>query len=170
MFLTTTIATYKVFLPALVFTATLETVKNGLSHNGSALQDIWVPLAAAILIFLLTAAIAHPLTLLFAKRKEEAVRRVMWSCIVLGNSNTMALLVMQSLCDSFAPLNHDPKCVVRSTGFASLYITVVTLFTVSSGNQRILFLLTLSVSLSSCRTFSDVITHTRMRIEVDHNI
>ncbi|CDF34929.1 unnamed protein product [Chondrus crispus] len=36
---------------------------------------------------------------------------------------------MQSLCDSFAPLNHDPKCVVRSTGFASLYITVVTLFT-----------------------------------------
>lgn len=120
------------FLPALVFTSILETVNHGLTGTAGALQDVWVPLATAVLIFIVTAVIAHPLTLLLARDKEEVVRRVMWTCIVLGNSNTLALLVMQSICDSFSPLKEDPSCVVRSAGYASLYITIVTLFTVRS--------------------------------------
>lgn len=134
--LTNATATYKVFLPAFVFTATFETVSHGLSENSGG-RSIWVPIAVAFFIFLFSVAIAFPITLVLARGKEEAVKRVMWSCIVLGNWNTMALLVMQSLCGAISPLSEDPKCMVKSTGFASLYITVISLLTVSPHRREI---------------------------------
>lgn len=125
-------AVYKIFLPALVLASILETVDHGLTGNIGSLQEVWVPLAAGVLIFIITAIVAHPPTLLLVNGKEEAVRRVIWICIVLGNSNTVELLVMQSICDSFSPLKEDPTSLVRSTGYASFYIAIRTIFTVRS--------------------------------------
>lgn len=76
--------------------------------------------------------LALPLTRIIAKDKEEAVRRTVFVCLVLGNANTMPLLVMQSLCSEFVPLQFDDKCYTQAMGYASLFMTVVNIVAVRS--------------------------------------
>lgn len=120
------------FLPALVFSSVIKTVTYATSGRGGTLQDVWVPITAAALIFIVAAVVTFPVVRFLLKEKEEFVRRAIWISLVLGNSNTLPLLVMNSICDCFEPLSTDPECLVRATGFSSLYTIVFTILTVST--------------------------------------
>lgn len=109
---------------------TIVTVKVH-ANDTTVLQDLWVPVALAFSVFLITLLIALPVTALVAARKEVAVRRAMFLCAMLGNSNTMPLLVMQSLCHSFTPLRDNNRCYATGVEYASLYMTVVNMVAVS---------------------------------------
>lgn len=95
------------------------------------MQELWVPTALAIAVFLVSSLVALPLTRIIAKNKEDAVKRTVFVCLVLGNANTMPLLVMQSLCSEFAPLQFDGKCFTQAMGYASLFMTIVNIVAVS---------------------------------------
>lgn len=133
-------ALYKLFIPSLIFGSVLDTVHNAIQQaneadgDPAALQDLWFPIVLAFAVFLVSGLIAFPLTYLVARRKEEAVRRAIFICLTLGNANTMPLLVMQSLCNTFEPLQEGGKCYTRSMGYASLYITIVNIVTVSANS------------------------------------
>lgn len=58
---------------------------------------------------------------IIARNKEEAVRRVIFACIMLGNAGNMPMLILQSLCDNFAPLRQQPNCLTTSAGVTSLF-------------------------------------------------
>ena len=58
------------------------------------------------------------------------MRRAIFACLILGNANSMPLIVMQSLCDTFPPLQQGGKCYVKSMGYASLFMTVVNIVAV----------------------------------------
>eukprot|EP00178_Gracilaria_changii_P024990 TRINITY_DN759_c0_g1_i3.p1 TRINITY_DN759_c0_g1~~TRINITY_DN759_c0_g1_i3.p1 ORF type:complete len:330 (+),score=41.32 TRINITY_DN759_c0_g1_i3:727-1716(+) len=124
-------AVYLLFIPSLVFGSILETTHSALKSlrlnqgDASALQEIWVPVALAFLIYIITAFIAFPITRLIAREKQEAVKRAIFACLILGNANTMPLLVMQSLCQTFPPLQESQSCYAKSMGYASLFLTVV---------------------------------------------
>lgn len=85
-----------------------------------------------MVLSLLACVIAFPVTWVIASGKDELVKRAIFMCLVLGNSNSMALLIMQSLCDTYQPLGNVPKCVTRSTTYSTLFILPVTVLTVSS--------------------------------------
>ncbi|CAN8076853.1 unnamed protein product [Agarophyton chilense] len=124
-------AVYLLFIPSLVFGSILETTHSALMSvqqtggNASSLQEIWVPVALALIVYLITAFIAFPITRLVARHKQEAVKRAIFACLILGNANTMPLLVMQSLCETFPPMQTAPQCYAKSMGYASLFLTVV---------------------------------------------
>lgn len=121
-----------------MFGSVLDTVYNAAQRanssvdDSSAMQELWVPIALAITVLALTAIVAFPVTRIIAANKEEAVRRAIFACIMLGNANTMPLLVMQSLCSEFSPFQFDGKCFIQSMGYASLFMTVVNMIAVCS--------------------------------------
>lgn len=131
-------ALYRLFIPCLVFGSVLDTVYNAAQRanssvgDSSAMQELWVPVVLAITVFVVTAIVAFPLTRIIAANKEEAVRRAIFACLILGNANTMPLLVMQSLCSEFSLMQFDGKCFTQSMGYASLFMTVVNIFAVCS--------------------------------------
>eukprot|EP00178_Gracilaria_changii_P004431 TRINITY_DN1711_c0_g1_i2.p1 TRINITY_DN1711_c0_g1~~TRINITY_DN1711_c0_g1_i2.p1 ORF type:complete len:396 (-),score=42.94 TRINITY_DN1711_c0_g1_i2:1184-2371(-) len=122
---------YKIFFPALVFVAMLSTVQNALKHSADAealgsAQELWVPLCFSVIISLAMIIVAYPLTILLARNKSECTRRAIFMCIVLGNSNSMPLLIMQSLCDGYQPLSSNEQCFMKATAYGTLYISFVT--------------------------------------------
>lgn len=124
------------FIPALVFGSILHTAHSAIetlitSRDSVALQQIWVPVALAFLVFGMAAVFAYPITKLIASGKQEAVQRAVFACLVLGNANVMPLLVMQSLCATFPPLMSTPHCYDKSMGYASLFLTVINIISVS---------------------------------------
>lgn len=127
---------YQLFIPCLVFGSVLETAHssiNSLYHPSlsSSIQELWVPISMAALRLALCAIISVPLVELIARKKEPAVKRVIFLCLLQGNSNTMPLLVMQSLCQNFSPFHEQPACYARAMGYASLFMVVVNVVGVS---------------------------------------
>lgn len=126
------------FIPSLVFGSVLDTVHSAIKTASSsagdpkALQDLWVPISLALGIFAVTALVAFPLTRFVGRNKQEPVRRAIFACLILGNANTMPLLVMQSLCTTFPPFESDSKCYTKAMGYASLYMTIVNIVAVRS--------------------------------------
>lgn len=134
------------FLPALIFSSVIRTVNHAISSKEGTLQDIWVPMASAVMIFVASSIMTLPMSF-FLREKEEFVRRAIWACLVLGNSTVLPLLFMDSICDSFKPLSTDPECLVHVTGFSSLYAIVPTIFTVSTSStwQHFSYLVTSTI-------------------------
>lgn len=94
------------------------------------MQHVWIPVLLAFITFLVSALIAFPLTFFLAQHKQEAVRRAMFACLILGNANSIPLLVLQSLCDTFEPLQEGGECYATSMGYATLFMTVINMIAV----------------------------------------
>ncbi|CAN8063326.1 unnamed protein product [Agarophyton chilense] len=114
-----------------VFVAMLGTVQNAInhSHDGktqASAQELWIPLCFSVIISLAMMVVAYPLSTMLARNKSEFTKRVIFMCIVLGNCNSMPLLIMQSLCDGYQPLRSNEQCFMKATAYGTLYISFVT--------------------------------------------
>lgn len=123
-----------------------------IDSSSASLQDIWLPPVMAIIIHLVTALLSFPIIWIVARGKEEAVRRTAFLCLMLGNTNSMVLIIMKSLCDNYVPLQQGGRCFSQSAGFASLFTSVGTILSVSSftlANQQSSTSVNLTILLQS---------------------
>lgn len=112
---------YKIFLPALIIIAMLNTMNDN-KGNGSS-QEWWIPLFFSVVVSIITMGVGFLLSQILARNKTEFTKRCIFMCIVLGNSNSMPLLIMKSLCDSFQPLQENELCFMKATTYGTLYNT-----------------------------------------------
>ncbi|PXF46922.1 Protein PIN-LIKES 5 [Gracilariopsis chorda] len=112
---------YKIFLPALIFIAMLDTLND--SEGKASSQEWWIPLFFSVVVSIITMVVGFLLSRALARNKAEFTKRTIFMCIVLGNSNSMPLLIMKSLCDSFQPLQEKELCFMKATTYGTLYNT-----------------------------------------------
>eukprot|EP00172_Hildenbrandia_rubra_P002935 Plantae.Rhodophyta-Hildenbrandia_rubra.ctg41810.p1 GENE.Plantae.Rhodophyta-Hildenbrandia_rubra.ctg41810~~Plantae.Rhodophyta-Hildenbrandia_rubra.ctg41810.p1 ORF type:complete len:433 (+),score=56.26 Plantae.Rhodophyta-Hildenbrandia_rubra.ctg41810:134-1432(+) len=119
------------FLPALLFGSILRTVNSLKQMKG---QDFLVlaPPMCAILVLVLGLFMGWAIMQLFGQGLHPMVKRACVMCVCFGNSNTMPILILRALCESFTPLEEAAGsvelCKAKTTGFVSLYCVIWSTF------------------------------------------
>lgn len=119
-----------VFLPALLFGSILETVTSARAGSAPAHELVYI-VAWATTLLAVGGIVGMLVVAIVARKKEVAVKRAVFACVTLGNANTLPLLLMNGLCDGYAPIRDDPECVSKSTGYIALFLIAWNIATVS---------------------------------------
>ncbi len=139
----------EVLIPAILYISVLDAIHTALaSRTSSSLAAIIFPPLWGIIVPVIGCVVAVIVVRVFARGKAEPVQRVILLCIMMGNAGNMPLLILFALCDNFAPLGDDPKCVPQSFALASMYCitweiilvrTEVPIFTILFSSMFLIF-------------------------------
>lgn len=122
-------AVFKVFMSALVFGPVMETaysLRNTLTsgaYHPAVLQDILVPFTFSVFLSSTTAIVFMMIVILIGRGKHPLVKALMWATLMLGNTTTLPVVILQALCNVLPALSaHNPQCLTDVTTYSAIFL------------------------------------------------
>lgn len=115
------------FLPALLFRSIVHTL-HSMNEKENPNLFIFAPPLVAIFTQSLGLLLGLGIMKLFGANLEPMVRRACVLCVCFGNANTLPIMVLQTLCESFKPLADSAGgvtlCKEKSAGISALFLVI----------------------------------------------